>query len=196
MNQDNRIGEVVESSSLQFTVQCYDLYKSPNIGTLVKCGTDPQLFGIVYDVSNKSMDPARRPVPRGRDENKEEGVYFSNPQLNRLLITEVNCILVGYKSTEEILQSPVSLPPRIHSFVIECSDEELREFSSSLDFLPLLLESPILNSIDDVISSFLIKSSKSHEDKSRFLIYAGKELAFNLSGQLIRLNNLLKRISK
>ena len=46
MNQDNRIGEVVESSSLQFTVQCYDLYKSPNIGTLVKCGTDPQLFGI------------------------------------------------------------------------------------------------------------------------------------------------------
>ena len=67
MNQNNRIGEVVESSSLQFTVQCYDLYKSPNIGTLVKCGTNPQLFGIVYDVSNKSMDPARRPVPRGRD---------------------------------------------------------------------------------------------------------------------------------
>tara|TARA_Y100001934_G_C12030361_1_gene621086 strand:- start:548 stop:745 length:198 start_codon:yes stop_codon:yes gene_type:complete len=65
-----------------------------------------------------------------------------------------------------------------------------------LIFLPLLLESPILNSIDDVISSFLIKSSKSHDDKSRFLIYAGKELAFNLSGQLIRLNNLLKRISK
>mgnify|MGYP001231442226 CR=1 FL=1 len=196
MNINKRIGEVVESSSLQFTVQCYDLYKSPNIGTLVKCGSDPQLFGIVYDVSNKSMDPARRPVPRGRNENKEEEVYLSNPQLNRLLITEVNCVLVGYQSVDEINQSPVSLPPRIHSFVIECSDEELKRFSSCLDFLPLLLESPVLNSIDEVISSFLIKSSRVHDDSSRFLIYAGKELAFNLSGQLIRLNNLLKRISK
>ena len=196
MSLSYRIGEVVESSSIQFTVQCYDLYKSPNIGTLVKCGEDPQLFGLVYDVSNKSMDPARRPVPRGRNENNEEGVYLSNPQLSRLLITEIKCVSVGYKSIEGIEQSPISLPPKIHSFVLECLDEELKEFSSSLDFLPILLESAILTSNDEVISSFLLKSSKTHNDASQFLIYAGKELAFNLSGQLIRLNNLLKRISK
>ena len=170
MNLNNRIGEVVESSSIQFTVQCYDLYKSPNIGTLVKCGEDPQLFGIVYDVSNKSMDPARRPVPRGRNENNEEGVYLSNPQLIRLLITEIKCVLVGYKSVGEIVQSPISLPPKIHSFVLECLNEELREFSSSLDFLPILLESSVLTSIDEVIASFLLKSSKTHNDASQFLI--------------------------
>ena len=90
-----RLGEVVEASTTQIVAQCYELYTSPPLGSLVRCGTSDTtgedgdaVYGIVYEVSTHSIDPGRRPIARGRDEDDEDAVYEANPQLSRLLSTE------------------------------------------------------------------------------------------------------------
>ena len=191
---NNRLGEVVEASTSEFTTQCYRLYEAPPLGSLVRSGDDAPVYAVVYEVATRSMDPARHPIPRGQDEDTEEGVYLSNPQLNRLLATEFRAVVVGHRSDGEVRRYLAPLPPRIHSFVYRCDGEELQAFSSSLDFMPIILAAPV-TATDDVLTSFLRQASATHPEPERFLVEAGKELAVHLGGQLQRLNSALRRLS-
>ena len=189
-----RVGEVIEATTTEFTTQCYRLYEAPPLGSLVRSGGDSPVYGVVYEVVTGSMDPTRHPIARGHDEDTEEGVYLSNPQLTRLLLTEFRSIVVGHQTNGSLRRYLAPAPPRIHSFVHQCGGGEIKSFSSSLEFVPILLAAPI-NATDEVIASFLRHASASHPEPERFLIGAGKELAVLLGGQLQRLNNLLKRLS-
>jgi hypothetical protein len=189
-----RLGEIIEASTTEFTTQCYHLYEAPPLGSLVRCGDDSPIYGIVCEVATRSMDPARHPIPRGFDEDTEEGVYLSNPQLNRLLYTEFRAIVVGHKNDNGLRRYLPPYPPRIHSFVYECGGDDLAAFSSSLEFLPIIMSASI-SAHDDVIASFLRNASKAHPDPQAFLVSAGKELAVLMAGQLTRLNNVLRRLS-
>ena len=190
-----RFGEAVEASTTEFTTQCYRLYEAPPLGSLVRCGDDGAAYGIVYEVANRSLDPARHPIPRGENEETEEAVYLSNPQLTRLLHTELRSIIVGHRTDGDLRREPAPAPPRIHSFVYQCEGRELREFSSSLDFLSTLLSSPAAGARDDVIAAFLRQAGAAHSEPARFMVDAGKELAVLLGSSLPRLNNLLKRLA-
>ena len=195
MQRDHdRLGEVVEASTAGFTTQCYRLYEAPPLGSLVRSGDDTPIYGIVHEVATRSMDPARHPIPRGQDQDTEEAVYLSNPQLNRLLLTEFRSIVVGHQSDGVLRRYVAPLPPRIHSFVYRCPDDELRTFSGALDFMPAILAAPI-GAPDDVLACFLRQAAASHPEPERFLVQAGKELAAHLGGQLQRLNNVLRRLS-
>lgn len=193
-NTPTRIGEVIEASTTEVRTQCYRLYDAPPLGSLVQCGDDSPVYAIVCEVSTQSMDPGRHPIPRGENEESEAGVYLSNPQLNRLLYTEFRAVVVGHQADGGIRRYLAPYPPRIHSFVYECGGDDLREFSSSLEFIPILLSAPI-SAHDDVLSSFLRIASLSHPQQEQFLVAAGKELAALMAGQLPRLNNVLRRIS-
>ena len=192
---NSRIGEVVEASTAGFITQCYRLYEAPLLGSLVRSGDDTPIYGIIHEVATRSMDPARHPIPRGQDQDTEEAVYLSNPQLSRLLLTEFRSVVVGHQSDGGLRRYVAPLPPRIHSFVYRCPDDELQTFSSSLEFLPALLAAPI-GAPDDVIASFLRQASASHPEPERFLVEAGKKLAVHLGGELQRLNNVLRRLSQ
>ena len=114
---DERLGEVVEGSTASFTTQCYQLYEAPPLGSLVRCGNEFSIYGIVHEVFTRSMDPSRRPIPRGMGEDNEESVYLNNPQLNRLLSTEFLSIVVEYKDNGPLRRQLASQLPRIHSVV-------------------------------------------------------------------------------
>ncbi len=58
-----RVGEVVRSATQSFTAQCYRLYESPPLGTLVKT-TDPDIYGVVGHISTESLYPGRPVTPR------------------------------------------------------------------------------------------------------------------------------------
>ena len=200
-NSELRLGEVVEASTTQVTAQCYELYTAPPLGSLVRCGTsngasvnDDVIYGIVCEVSTRSMDPGRRPIARGRDEDDEDAVYEANPQLSRLLSTEFNALVVGHRREGSLYRWLAPLPPRIHSFVYACSDDDLREFSSALDFAPILLSAPIF-ATDDVLAAFLKTASAVHRDPSGFLVRAGRQLTPLLGGEVQRLNGILRRIA-
>ena len=190
-----RIGEVIEASTAGFAAQCYRLYDGPPLGSLVRCGDESPIYGIVCEVTTRGggMD-GRRPMPRGHDEETEERVYLSNPQLSRLLQTEISCVSVGHHSNGRLLRHLAPLPPRILSFVYRTDDDELREFTSSLDFMPNLLADSVDVS-DEAIAAFLRRSSETWPDPERFLVDAGRQLATLLAGEMQRLNNLLRRVS-
>ena len=154
------------------------------------------VYGVVSDVATRSMDASRHPMPRGEFEESEEDVYLANPQLGRLLVTDVRCIVTGYQDVDSGIRRYIApLPARVYSFVYLCSHDEIMEFVNSLEFLPILLAGTATESSDEVVAAFLLRASSSHPDAEQFKIEAGMELAALLSGEMDRLNLLLRRLS-
>ncbi len=191
----NRVGEVIEASTSEFIAQCYELYQSPPLGSLVKTRDQSvEQYGIVYHAATTSLEPGRRPIARGRDEATEEEVYRSSPQLVKLLRTEFSALVVGHRQNEKLYHYLPPQPARIHGFVYLCPPEEVREFSQSFDFLNILVNAHPPVSIDELVAASLRQMSQAQADRHAFLVAAGKELALLLSGRFNQLKAILGRI--
>ncbi len=197
MNEVQRVGEVVEASTTEFVAQCYELYQSPPLGSLVKSKDLPvELYGIVYNAATTSLEPGRRPIARGKDEATEEEIYRSNPQLLKLLRSEFSALVVGHREGDKLHHYLPPKPARIHGFVYLCSPEEIKEFSQSFDFLNILLNTHLPVLVDELIAACLRQMSQVYEDRHTFLVGAGKELAILLGGELNQLKAILGRIKE
>jgi len=197
MDEKQRVGEVVEASTTDFVAQCYELYQSPPLGSLVKTGdSGGELYGIVYNAATTSLEPGRRPIARGKDEASEEAIYQSNPQLTKLLRSEFNALVVGHRQGDKLFHYLPPQPARIHGFVYLCPPEEVKEFSQSFDFLNILTSSHLTVPVDEIVSACLRQMSQAHEDRRAFLVAAGKELAVLLSGDFNQFKAILGRIKQ
>jgi hypothetical protein len=193
----DRVGEVIEASTTDFVAQCYELYCSPPLGSLVKTKDLPlELYGMVYNATTTSIEPGRRPIARGKDETSEEEIYRSSPQLLKLLRSELGALVVGHKEGDKLYHYLPPNPARIHSFVYLCSPEEVKEFSRSFDFLNILISAHLPVSTEELVAACLRQMCQVYEDRHVFLVAAGKELAILLSGELNRLNAILGRIKR
>ncbi len=193
----DKIGEVIEASTGQFVAECYELHSPPPLGSLVKTSDgDVEIYGVVCNAATESIEPNRRPIARGREEATEESIYRQNPQLSKLLRTTFDTLVIGHSVGA---QRAVPLhylpprPPRVHSFVYLCEKDEVRGFTQSLDFLPILLNTRT-GTVDEIVSACLRQASCAQDDRRAFLVKAGKEIAVLLSGDLNRLNAILRRI--
>jgi len=190
-----RVGEVIEASTTDFVAQCYELYQLPPLGSLVKTrDQEVELYGIVYHAVTSSIEPGRRPIARGKDEDSEEAIYRSSPQLLKLLRSEFSALVVGHKSDDKLYHYLPPKPARIHSFVYLCSPDEVKEFGKSFDFLNMLINAHLPVPIDELIAACLRQMSQVYEDRQAFLVAAGKELAILLSGEFNQLKAILGRI--
>ena len=191
----DRVGEVIEASTTDFVAQCYELYQLPPLGSLVKTrAQEVELYGIVYYAATTSIEPGRRPIARGKDEDSEEAIYRSNPQLLKLLRSEFSALVVGHRQDGKFYHYLPPQPARIHSFVYLCSPDEVREFSQSFGFLNMLINAHLPVPIDELIAACLRQMSQVYEDRQAFLVAAGKELAILLSGEFNQLKAILGRI--
>ena len=196
-----RLGEVVESASHGFTAQCYHLYGSPPLGALVRTeSTDPDAgstYAVVYGVVTQSLDPGRPVIARGEGEDTEQSIYQNHPQLERLLATRFEALIVGHDDGAAVNQYLPALPPRIHAFVYSSTPEEVAGFTRSLDFLNLLVHSsPAGRGITDEVVAACLRQASGHAAESRgFLVQAGKALAVQLAGDMPRLSAILRRLS-
>ena len=191
----DRVGEVIEASTTEFTTQCYELYELPPLGGLVKTSVgEVELYGIVYHAATTGMEPGRRAIARGKDEPSEEAIYKTNPQLLKLLKSEFSVLVVGHRKSDSICHYLPPQPARIHGFVYLCAPEEVREFSRSFDFLNMLVKASLTVPADELIAASLRQMSQANEDRHTFLVAAGKELANLLSGQYQQLKAILGRI--
>lgn len=195
MAEMQRVGEVIEASTTEFVAQCYELYQSPPLGSLVKTQDPPvELYGVVYNTTTTSLEPGRRPIARGKDESSAEEIYRLNPQLLKLLSTEFSTLVVGHRQGDRLLHY---LPPksaRIHGFVYLCSPEEVKEFSQSFAFLSILLNAHLPVSAEELVAASLRRMSEVYEDRQKFLVAVGKELTTLLGGEFNRLKSILGRI--
>ena len=197
MAEAQRVGEVIEVSTTEFVAQCYELYQSPPLGSLVKTKDLPvELYGIVYNATTASLEPGRRPIARGKDEADEEAVYRSSPQLLKLLRTEFSALVVGYRESDKLHHYLPPKPARIHGFVHLCSPDEVREFGQSFDFLSILIGTHLPVSVEELTSASLRQMSQGFEDPRAFLVAAGKELAVLLGSDFNRLKSILGKIKQ
>jgi len=195
MAEIQRVGEVIEASTTDFVAQCYELYQLPPLGSLVKTRDLPvELYGIVYNATTTSLEPGRRPIARGKDEESEEAIYRSSPQLMKLLKSEFGALVVGHKKDDKLYHHLPPQPARIHGFVYLCPPEEVKEFGQSFDFLNILLNTHLPVPTEELVAASLRQMSQAHEDPRAFLVAAGKELALLLSGNLNQLKTILGRI--
>jgi hypothetical protein len=195
VNETQRVGEVIEASTTDFTAQCYELYQLPPLGSLVRTrDADVELYGIVYQATTTSFDPGRRPIARGKDEVSEEAIYQANPQLAKLLKSEFNTLVVGHRSDGGLYHYLPPQPARIHGFVYLCPPDDVREFSQSLGFLSILASARLPVSADELIAATLRRMSDVYEDRRRFLVAAGKELAILFSHDFSQFRAVLERI--
>jgi len=199
-NEVQRVGEVIEASTTEFTAQCYELYQSPPLGSLVKTilplEGPVELYGIVYHATTTSLEPGRRPIARGKDEPSEEEIYRSSPQLLKLLRSEFSALVVGHRQGDKLFHYLPPKPARIHSFVFLCSPDEVREFSQSFAFLNILTNAHLPVSVEELVAASLRQMSQVYEDPHAFLVAAGKELAILLGGEFNRLKAILGRVGQ
>ena len=191
----DKIAEVIVASTAEFTAECYELYNVPALGSLVKTSVAPmEIFGIVCEAGTSSIEPGRRPIARGKDEPSEEAIYQSSPQLLKLLRSEFRVLVVGHQQNKLTHQYLPPKPARIHSFVHQCSPEEIKSFSRSFDFLSLLINCEVKIPPEELISAALREMSREQEDPQAFLVSAGKQLAGLLGGDYPRLKTILGRL--
>ncbi len=190
-----KVAEVIEASTTEFAAECYELYSLPPLGSLVRTADgETELYGVVYNAFTSSIEPGRRPIARGKNEESEEGIYRSNPQLSKLLRSEFNSVVVGHRQGDAIRQYLGRGPARIHGFVYVCEPEEVREFSRALDFLSVLLNLRLSIPGEEVVGAALRQMSLCQADPRGFLVAAGKELAVVLGNDFNRLRTILNRI--
>ncbi|MSQ05661.1 MAG: hypothetical protein EXR54_04645 [Dehalococcoidia bacterium] len=222
-----RVGEVTQTASTGFTVQCYKLYAAPALGALVRAGGTPAsgdsgigglaagsspnplipaghgqqqgftgtvVYGVVCRVSTEPLDPGRPVLARGESAATEEELYRSNPQLERLLTSRFEVLIIGHQDAEGSRPFLPPLPPRVHSFVYGCNPEEVAQCTARLDFLHLLL-GPGLIAADEVVGACLRGAAQAHSDPDQFLLRAGRALAGELAQDLPRLNAILHRVA-
>jgi hypothetical protein len=195
MVEVQRVGEVIEASTTNFVAQCYELYQSPPLGSLVKTRDLPvELYGIVYNATTASVDPGRRPIARGKDADSEEEIYRSSPQLLQLLRSEFCALVVGHRQDDKLLHYLPPKPARVHSFVYLCPQDEVKQFSQSFAFLNMLINTNLPVPGDEIIAACLRQMSLAYEDRHTFLVAAGNELAALLSGQFNQLKAILERV--
>lgn len=210
----SKLAEVIAASSTAFTALCYRLYEAPPLGALVRAGEAPCVYAVIANVATGPLDPGRRVLPRGEAEESEDAVYRENPQLEHLLATTLDAVIVGWEDNGDARHGLPPLPPRVHAFVSACSSEEVVQFARSFEFLRLLLRAP-LTAADEVVVACLRQagaargpsdegrgargpsaSGRPTTTDRRFLLQAGRFLATELGGDTRRLTTLLKALNK
>jgi len=196
MMKETHIAEVIESNTTEMIAQCTVLHCSPPFGSFVKVnlaeGTEPAIYGLVFNVVTSSIEPNRRAMAYGKT---EEELRKEQPQIFELLKTEFQAHLVGYRDQTGIKQILPSQPPRIHSFVYACSLAEVREFTRQCDYLRTLFTISQVPP-DELIIATIRNTLDAHgEDSPHYLVQVGKELSRLLRDDYDRLSSILRRIS-
>ena len=185
------MGEVVESDSMAFEAQCYRLQAPPALGSLVVADDgESEVLGVVSGAGTSSIQPGRKALARGEDEESVESLYANNPQIEKLLMTTFRAEIVGYGDAGTIIQRLPARPPRVHSFVYGCSAEEQAAFGESLEFLSILAGAGEAQ----LIGACLRQLSVAADDPREFLVRAGKALTVVWASEPQRLYTLLSGI--
>lgn len=189
-----RLGEIVESSTVEFVAQSYQLHDAPALGSLVRVGDgETATFGVVQFAATTSIDGSRKPIARGAQFADEAEVYRENPQLDKLLRTDFRALVVGFRAGRDLHQYLPPRPAHVHAFVYQCTDAEIREFTGRWDFLTLIAGATVTVSVDELLGACIREAALVRPGNRAFLVEAGKQLAKVLGSDTTRLTAVLRR---
>lgn len=136
-----RIGEIIETETMLFVAESFELHRPPLLGSLVYVEADDgtHLYGLVCYGTTASPDPGRRAIRRSTDDVYDGAIYREHPQLEHTLRTEFTARLVGYVQGGTVYHYLPPQPPALHYSVHTCSPDQVQCFTNQLTYLRLLL---------------------------------------------------------
>jgi len=194
--KDNKIiGEIIEVSSRSAIAQSYELYDCPPIGSVVKCGDDSEdIYGVITNIETRSIDPGRRPNPKGPGFAEVNELYKSNPEITHLMKTEFNIVFLGYKNENVTTISIPPTPPRIFSFVSTLPEEEMINIFSDEGLVKFIVNSN-MELKDDVIIMIISKYLNSKKTKTEEIGSFTSQLVGALPDQITRITNIIQNLN-
>lgn len=187
----NYVGEVVESSTTELIAEARELHGAPSFGAFVRVDSEVPIVGIVFNVFTHSIEPNRRPMAYGKT---EEELRLEQPQIFELLRTEFQALVLGYLSERGPVQTLPPQPARIHAFVYLCSDEEVRAFTHTDDYLRSILNTAKIPT-DELLIAVMRHALRAHDGDLGYLVRLGKELSRLLGDDYDRLSSIIRRVS-
>jgi len=194
--QNNLVGEVIESSTPQFTVACYRLYDAPAFGNLLKAalpGSGGWVYGVIYDVSTGSEPSGATVTVRGRAGVHDQAIYDANPDLSEIMRTRLLALTVGFMDEGVIKQYLPPQPPPLHYSAYVCDADEVRTFTEQLGYLRTILTNLHVPA-DELAAASIRQARDSRPHDPNYALRAGRQLALFLKEEYDRLRAILARI--
>ncbi len=191
---DSPIGEVIGTTSLNFTAQrltggengeAPGPVQPPDLGSLVwvPLPRGGRVFAVVAYGTTEGLDRGRVAVVRTHGDVVNERVYHEHPQLAAVLRTEFLAILVGYEEPDRTLHRHLPpQPPPLHYAVYTTTPEEATAFSEDLRYLRLLLNTGSPVPAEQLLAAHIRALYRARNQDREWLTQAARYMA-----------NLLKR---
>jgi len=150
-----------------------------------------QVIGLIYEISIEDDDLARQLA--ASDEPQEE--IRLDQQFVRPIPIEIRALSLGYHDGAGYVYDLPPQPPNTLANIYALTAEEVRRFTASFDYLPLVLAAPQLPTDSLLVAAFRLAAQARPEAEQRaFLVAAGRECARLLARDLPRLNNLVRSL--
>jgi hypothetical protein len=169
----------------------------PCFGDFVKAPAQRQqaeVIGLVYDITIED-DQFVKQMATIPDLSE---AYILDQRENRQVPIEVSVLAVGYRQLRdraEFFQALPPQPPITLDQISLCAPDEVRAFNARLDYLGLILAAPDIPA-DELLGAALRNAAAALPPAERrpFLIRAGQECARRMGRDLVRLDNVLRKI--
>ena len=130
MTDKFEIGRLLRAGTTGFVVGCrVSQLDSPTFGGLVRVplGDGSQIYGLIHDIHIDDDGIVRQLVTA---DNVDAAVIADN-RVNRNVPVEISVLTVGYQQNGEIKHLLPPRPPLSLDVIYQCSQEELRQFTST-----------------------------------------------------------------
>ncbi len=151
----------------------------------------PAIYAVVCSATTTSTETGKQPRAYWKD---EEELAREQPQLAEwLLMTKFQAAIIGYSEYGQVRQYLPPVPPKIHTRVYQCTEEEVSIITLRMDFLRTLIN--FRNTpCDEMVAACIREAGRMHRGNSELLVSAGKELANLLKDDYERLHAIVRRI--
>lgn len=192
---DLTIGRLLRSSTTGYVFGCsVPEPEVPLFGMFVKAPAQrgqAEVIGLIYDITIQDDPFVRQMIATP---NLPE-TYIQDQRANRQVPLEVSVLAIGYRNGSSYVQALPPQPPITLDRISACTEAEICDFTQQCDYLRLILDSRDAPA-DQLIASCIQQAANClpPQDRDRFKRNAGRELAKLLGRDLVRLENLLRRI--
>ena len=194
---DDPIGYVLRSSTAGFSAGAgMNQIDMLSFGSIVRAQTGPNeqdvVYGLLYDI-HIDDDPLVRQLVLA-DAVSEETIR--DQRHHRIVPVEMSVLAIGFRDADgNVRQSLAPRPPISLAPVYACSEAEMREVTEKFDYFRLVLSASQVPS-EQLLAANLrqVVETRPESEQYDFLVEAGREAARLLTGDMSRLDSLLRLI--
>ncbi len=153
------------------------------------------LYAAVSHASMTALDAGRRPTALGYAD--EDELRRHQPQIFELITTEFAGVLLAYSDGDgRLRRSLPPRPPRLHSRVLPCTDQEVVALTEDLQFMRRILNGSIKMeaSATDLCAAILRHAWAARKFQPAYLQQAGLQLSALLGSDYESLQTILTSV--